>query len=299
MLGRAHEDAGDFAAAFAAFGEAAQLQRVKFPWDAANFERYIASLHTAFATPLAVAETFGDQIIFIVGLPRSGSTLIEQILAAHGQVEGASELPDLQALIQQESAHRQAPLAQWAPRAAAQDWRRLGEAYLARTQRWRTGKPRSTDKMPGNWIYAEAALAMLPGARIIDCRRDALDTCWSCFTQFFAPGWVPWTKSFEDLAHYWRMSVAHMDHLAARYPDRVRIQSYEALVDDQETETRALLAFCGLPFDAACLQPHEATRTIRTVSAAQVRRPLMRQQSAAARYGALLDPLRRALEQND
>ena len=295
VLGRALEDAGDYPAAFAAFSESAQRQRAKFPWDAGAFARHTASLRDAFATPVAAPADFGSEVIFIVGMPRSGSTLIEQILAAHPQVEGASELPDLQAVIQQESARRQAPLAQWATRATPADWRRLGEIYLERTQRWRDDKPRFTDKMPGNWQLAEAALAMLPGARVIDCRRDALETCWSCFKQFFAPGLVPWSCSFDDLAAYWRECERHGDQLAARYPRSFRILRYEELIDDPEARIRALLTFCGLEFDAACLSPHEVNRTIRTASAAQVRQPLRRQASNVERYGALLNLLRGAL----
>ena len=299
VLGRACEDAGDYACAYAAFVEAARMEHAKFRWDAAAFERYVESQRAAFAQPLAQDDSFGREVIFIIGMPRSGSTLLEQILAAHGQVEGASELPDLHAVIQQESERRCALLAQWAPRASPADWRRLGETYLARTQRWRTRKPRCTDKMPGNWVHAEPALAMLPGARIIDCRRDALETCWSCFKQFFAPGIVTWSYDFEDLAHYWHACTAHGDHLAARYPGRVRVFSLEALLADPEKQTRALLEFCGLEYDAACLRPHEVARTIRTASAAQVRQPLARRVPDAQRYGALLDPLRRALERTE
>lgn len=295
VLGRAYEDDGDYAAAYAAFVEAARLEHAKFPWDPAVFERYVDSQHAAFPAPVASEGSLGHEVIFIIGLPRSGSTLIEQILAAHPQVEGASELPDLHAVIQQESDRRRALLAQWAPRASASDWRRLGETYLARTQRWRAHKPRFTDKMPGNWVHAEPALAMLPGARIIDCRRDALETCWSCFKQFFAPGIVPWSHTFDDIAHYWRQCIAHGDRLAARYPERVCIVNHEALLADPESATRALLAFCGLEFDAACMRPHEVSRTIRTASAAQVRQPLQRRVPDGERYGALLDPLRHAL----
>lgn len=296
VLAQAHEGLGDFAAAYTEFVEAARLEHAKFPWDRAVFERYITELAAAFAEPVATASARGHEVIFIVGMPRAGSTLVEQILAAHPAIEGASELPDLKDVIQRETAQRRAQLSQWAPRATPLDWQRLGENYLAQTQRWRERKPRFTDKMPGNWMYAEAALAMLPGARIIDCRRDALETCWSCFKQFFAPGAMPWTRTFEDLAHYLRLCQAHGDRLAARYPQRFRIQSYEALLDEPEAQTRQLLDFCGVDFDAACLRPHEAQRTVRTASAAQVRQPLQRKPSNVQRYGALLDPLRQALD---
>jgi len=296
VLARACEDLGDHAAAFAAYRDAAALEHRRQPWDAAAFERHVAGVRDAFAAPLALDDdTYGHDVVFVVGMPRSGSTLIEQVLAAHPQLEGASELPDLRVVIAQESERRQAPLTAWAPRATAADWRRIGEEYLARTQRWRARKPRFSDKMPGNWVYAEAALAALPGARIVFPQRDALETCWSCFKQFFAPGQVSWSRTFEDLARYWHLCQAHAAHLAARYPTRVRLQSYEALLADPEGEIAALLAFCDLPFDAACLRPHEATRTVRSASAAQVRSPLAAPVQSSAPYAAWLEPLREAL----
>lgn len=299
-LGKACEDTGDFASAYAAFVEAAQIEHEKFPWDRAAFANYAAAVRASFSKSAEHRDDqFGNEVLFIIGMPRSGSTLIEQILASHPLVEGGSELPDLDLVLREESMRRRAPFPQWAATATHADWRRLGTDYLSRTARWREKKPRFTDKSPGNWLMAEAALAMLPGARIIDCRRDALETCWSCFKQFFAPGKVAWSSSFDDVATYWRLCTAHGDYLAARYPDRVRIQSYERLVDDPEEQTRELLKFCGLEFDAACLRPQEAIRTIRTASAAQVRKPIARGTSAAERYGAMLDPLRNALNTSE
>jgi tetratricopeptide (TPR) repeat protein len=295
-LGSALEAAGDYPAAFATFTRAAQLERARFAWEGERFGRHLALVRAAFAEPVATREqTLGHEVIFIVGMPRSGSTLIEQILASHPQVEGASELPDLQVVIEAESARRRLPLADWARVATPADWRRLGEDYLVRTARWRKDKPRFTDKFPGNWAMAEAALAMLPGARIIDCRRDAVEMCWSCFKQFFAPGRVAWSCAFDDLAAYWNACRRHGDYLAARYPENFRIQHYEALLDDVQGQTRELLAFCGLEFDPACLQFHQSLRAIRTASAAQVRQPLQKRESNSERYGALLDPLRLAL----
>ncbi|HEX6833257.1 MAG TPA: sulfotransferase [Rudaea sp.] len=294
-LGKALEDIDDNAAAFAAFCEAAELERAATPWDADAFARHVSSVRSAFKSVSAPDANIGSEVLFIVGMPRSGSTLVEQILAAHPKVEGGSELPDLDLVLRAESARRGKPLPAWVDAASASDWRRLGEDYLARTARWRVRKPRFTDKFPGNWLFAEAVLAMLPGARIIDCRRDPVETCWSCFRHFFAPGRAAWSCSFDDLAAYWSACTAYGDDLARRFPGRVRVQRYESLIDDPQAQVRELLAFCGLDFDAACLRPHQAERTIRTASAAQVRQPMARGETAAERYGALLDPLRRAL----
>ncbi|MDR3385925.1 MAG: sulfotransferase [Rudaea sp.] len=297
-VGSAREAAADYPGAFAAFMHAAQLERASLAWNAAAFAQHAASVRAAFSqAPAATDVTFGHEVVFIVGMPRSGSTLIEQILASHPGMEGGSELPDLNLVLQDESARRHASLPDWFAAATPADWRRLGEDYLARTARWRAGKPRFTDKFPGNWIMAEAALAMLPGARIVDCRRDALETCWSCFKQFFAPGMAPWSCGFDELAGYWRECRRHCDHLAARHPQSFRIVQYEALVDDPEGQTRELLAFCDLAFDPACLRSHETARTIRTPSAAQVRQPIRRSPGRADSYGTLLDPLRRLLAQ--
>lgn len=297
-LGSAREEAGDYAGAFAAFTEAAQLERAQFAWNADVFMRHVASVRDSFPQSLELDDAaLGNEVVFIVGMPRSGSTLIEQILAAHPGMEGGSELPDLNLVLQEESARRRTPLPQWFSAATPADWRRLGESYLARTTRWRAKKPRFTDKFPGNWIMAEAALAMLPGARIIDCRRDAVEACWSSFKQFFAPGMAAWSCGFEELAAYWRECRHHCDYLAARYPRNFRVVHYEALVDDPEMQTRELLAFCDLAFDPACLRFYESSRMIRTASAAQVRQPITRGKRRTELYAAMLDPLRRLLAQ--
>jgi tetratricopeptide (TPR) repeat protein len=294
-IGRAFEDGGDFHAAFDAFAEAARIERAHYPPDRADFVAYIDSVRDAFAQPVSTRGEQGSEAIFIIGMPRAGSTLTEQILAAHSHVEGASELPDLTLAIDRESQRRGKYFPEWVKEASEADWLRIGADYLQSTARWRAAKPRFTDKFPGNWIMAEAAIAMLPKARLIHVRRDPLETSWSCFRQFFAPGSMPWASSFDDVADFLRRCHDHCDYLAARYPDNVRIQSFERLVDDPEGQTRELLAFCGLEFEESCLRFHETARTVRTASAAQVRQPIKKPPSNAERYGALLDPLRKAL----
>ena len=155
----------------------------------------------------------------------------------------------------------------------------------------------ATDKLPDNWQYISAIRAMLPEARIIDCRRELLESCWSCYKQLFAPGLVAWSYDWDDLAVYARASVSAGDDWAQAHPGHLRIQSYEALVTDPQTEIRQLLAFCGLPFAEECLAFQQAPRAIRTPSALQVREPLQRVSRPAAAYGDLLAPLRAALQQ--
>lgn len=296
-LGKACEDNRDLAAAFAAYSESAAISRAAIPWNLQFVIDQLAELRSAFPEPVSTSgASFGNEIIFIVGMPRSGSSLTEHILAAHPQVEGGSELLDLPFVLKMESQHRGKRYPKWVTDATPDDWRRLGEAYLSRTARRRVHKPCLTDKYPANWMAAEIILAMLPGAHIIDCRREPLEMLWSCYKQYFAPGSAPWSYDFDDLVDYWKVCTEHCDYLAARYPDRVRVQSYERLLDDPEQQTRELLAFCGLTFDAACLRFHEAKRAVRTPSAAQVREPIARKASASEFYGALLDPLREKLK---
>ncbi len=203
-LAKALDDTARHAEAFHAYVDANALARRGFRWDAAGFARWMEHLRATFErSAYAPADVqFGAEAIFVVGLPRSASTLTEQILAAHPQVEGASELGDLGAVIREESRRRARAFPDWVADAGAADWRRLGERYLERTARWRERRPRFTDKAPANWMLTAAIRRMLPGARIVDCRRDPLETCWSCFRQIF---WREHEYSYDlgDLAAYW------------------------------------------------------------------------------------------------
>jgi tetratricopeptide (TPR) repeat protein len=299
-LAKAYEDHGRYEDAFRQLAATNGRFRELRPWNARHFSATVQRVLAAFRLPHAQANdpALGEEVIFIVSLPRSGSTLTEQILAAHPEVEGASELPDLSLVIRAESERRGVEFPLWVGDATTEDWARLGRNYLARTARWRTRKPRSTDKMPNNWFFVGAALAMLPGARIVDCRRDPVETCWSCYKQLFSVG-NEFTCDLDDLATTWHDYDRAMRQWHALAPDRVREQVYETLVEHPEAEVRALLEFCGLPFDEACLRFHEASRSVRTASAAQVREPLRRNTARTSHYGALLDPLRSALARHD
>jgi len=295
-LAKALEDQGRDQEAFSIYTAANAIKRRSADWDAAAFSARVESTMRAFHTPpkSSSAPSLGREVIFVVSLPRSGSTLTEQILASHPLVEGANELPDMQLVIEEESQRRGGDLPAWAPHARPADWQRLGRRYLERTERWRESHDRFTDKSLGTWRYLGAAAAMLPGAHFVNVRRDPVETCLSCFRQLFGEG-HGYSYDLQDMAAFWRDYDRLMRFWNAHYPHRVHDFAYEALLRDPELEVRRLLEFCDLPFDAACLDFHQTERNVRTVSAAQVREPLRGDTARAARFGDLLSPLRLAL----
>jgi tetratricopeptide (TPR) repeat protein len=287
---------GDYQAAFDTTLAVQAIRRRQNRWDAAGASRIADDIARAFATPAAGAAdgTLGHEVVFFVGMPRSGSTLAEQILAAHRDVEGAGELNALPMIVREESVRRGVDFPEWVGAATPDDWSRLGRDYLARTARFRTDAARSTDKNLQNWQLVGAILAMLPGARIVDCRRDPLEASWSALKLQFGNA-LPFACGIDEIASWRRDYEKLMAHWDAIAPGAVLHFDHEALLADPEARIRALLDFCGLPFDAACLAFHAAERDVHTASAAQVRAPLMRDTARAARYGAVLDPLRTAL----
>lgn len=296
VLARALEDAGRMSEAYAVLGIANAIKRHDAAWDARRFSASIDAIMQAFPAPLVTASpsSLGHEVVFIVSMPRSGSTLVEQILASHPEVEGANELSDLSVVMDGESRRTGTEFPAWVAHATPDDWRRLGEEYLERTARWRQRRSRFTDKALSNWGYMGAVAAMLPAARFVDCRRDPLETCLSCWRQLFVRG-QHFSYDIADLAAYWHDYERLMRFWQSRYPGLSRIQSHERLVDTPEAEVRALLEFCGLSFDPACLDFHRTQRAVHTMSAAQVREPLRTDTARAWRYGELLLPMRLAL----
>ena len=294
-LGKAEEDAGRYAEALSALSLANALQRRRAPWRETALRDYVDQAMAATARlPKPPNPDFGREAIFIVGLPRSGSTLLEQMLSAHPQVEGASELPDLGEVLVAESQRRGQPWPAWIPQATAQDWLRLGRDYLKRTARWRSRKPRHTDKLPENWKFVGVLRAMLPGAHVVDMRRDPLETAWSCFKQQFYQ--LPhFACDFADIAACMHHCERALDAWRDRDPAHIHVQHYEALVADPEAQLRRLLGAIGLDYAPSCLDYARSPRSVRTASAAQVREPLRADTARAPRYGALLDPLRAEL----
>ncbi|KAF0184439.1 MAG: hypothetical protein FD124_1688 [Alphaproteobacteria bacterium] len=299
-LGKAMEDRRDFAAAFARYSAGNAVRRKSLPYDAAATRAFVDSAIDVF-TPafLAARRDTGDPSpdpIFVVGMPRAGSTLIEQILSSHSSVEGTTELPDIPALTKRIPAY---------PRGLADAdpsrFHAIGAAYLKRAQVQRkTARPFFIDKLPNNWAYIGFIKLILPNAKIIDARRHPLGCCFSNFKQHFARGQA-FTYDLDDVGHYYADYVrlaAHFDRVLPGFVHRV---TYERMVEDTEAEIRALLAHCGLPFEEGCLRFFETERPVRTPSSEQVRRPIFREGAETWLHfepflGALKDALGDALD---
>jgi len=238
--------------------------------------------------------------IFIVGLPRAGSTLIEQILSSHSQVEGTMELPDIISIVREMGGRKTKAQTSKYPEILASlrpdDFRALGERYLKQTRIQRkTAAPFFIDKMPNNFAHIGLIHLALPRARIIDARRHPLGCCFSGFKQHFARG-QHFTYSLEEIGRYYRDYVELMAHFDEVLPGRVHRVIYEAMVDDTEAEVRRLLVYCNLPFEDQCLRFYETERAVRTASSEQVRQPIFRDGMDHWRhYEPWLDPLKRAL----
>lgn len=294
-LGKAHEDRGEAERAFRHYAEGNRLRRALIDYDADEVSASVDTLIAAF-TPALVArlgdsgEPAGDPI-FILGMPRAGSTLIEQILSSHSLIEGTMELPDMP-LIGRRIEQRHGGLAGLTPDLC----RQLGAEYLERTRIQRkTGKPFFIDKLPNNWLHAGLIRLILPNARIIDARRHPLGCCFSNFKQHFARG-QGFSYSLEEVGRFYADYVRAMAHLDVVIPGHVHRVHYEAMVDDTEGQVRALLAHLGLPFEAACLRFFESDRAVRTASSEQVRRPIYREGTEAWQpFEPWLDPLKAAL----
>ncbi len=242
----------------------------------------------------------GPDPIFILGMPRAGSTLVEQILASHSQVEGTMELPDIHALVRRiDGKHGRDEQGAY-PEALldldADALRELGQEYLDRTRIQRSeGKPFFIDKMPNNWAYAGFIRLVLPNAKIIDARRHPLDCGFSNFKQHFARGQA-FSYDLTHIGRYYADYVRLMAHLDVVQPGKVHRVIHEQLVEDPESEIRGLLSHCGLAWEDACLRFHETRRAVRTASSEQVRQPLSRSGFDQWKpFEQWLDPLRAAL----
>lgn len=294
-LGKAFEDRRAYAAAFAHYAAGNARRRAQLRYDADDTAAFVDSvIATVTADFVAARARLGDPDpapIFIVGMPRAGSTLIEQILASHSAVEGTSELPDIPALAR-DIAGYPAGLAAVPP----DRWRAIGAAYLERVRiHRREGAPRFVDKLPNNWAHVALIRLALPRATIIDARRHPMSCCWSNFKQHFARG-QGFSYALDDLGRYYADYVRLMAHIDAVAPGAVHRVRYEDMVDDSETTIRALLEACGLPFESACPRFHETARAVRTPSSEQVRRPIFRDGVEGWQgFAPWLDPLAAAL----
>ena len=302
-LGKALEDRGDAAEAWTCYARGNALQRAASHYRPeqveANTRHQIAVCTPAF---FAARPNWGApdrDPIFVVGLPRAGSTLIEQILSSHSEVEGTQELAEIQRYVQElhgrdadpERPHYPAVLSD----IGADDFAALGRRYLDETRIYRSGKPRFIDKMPNNFRHIGLIHLMLPNAIIIDARRDPMACCFSNLKQLFANG-QEFTYSVEDIARYYRTYLDLMRHWDTALPGRVLRVQHEDVVDDLEASVRRILDHCGLAFEPACLEFHKTQRSVRTPSSEQVRQPIFRDSlDQWTRYEAELAPLRAAL----
>ncbi|MBP6439614.1 MAG: sulfotransferase [Thermomonas sp.] len=303
-LGKALEDAGDYAGSFAHYASGNALRRTQLPYDAeqnAQRRRRAQAVYTReFLAERAGAGDDDPAPVFILGMPRAGSTLVEQILSSHPQVEATMELPDIIAITRDLRARSSQPeTTSYHDIVAGMDpagFRALGERYLAGTRVQRKlGRPFFIDKMPNNFAHVGLIHLILPNATIIDARRHPLACCFSNFKQHFARGQA-FSYDLADMGRYYVDYVALMAHFDEVLPGRVHRVIYEDMVADTEVQVRALLDFCGLPFDQRCLRFFENERAVRTASSEQVRRPIYREGLDQWRhFEPWLDPLKQAL----
>jgi tetratricopeptide (TPR) repeat protein len=300
-LGKAFEQREQYADAFAHYARGNALRRLDEPFDIEQFESRTARIRALFdAGFFAQRAGSGDPSpapIFIVGLPRSGSTLLEQILASHSRVEGTMELPNILNITRQfdDMVASRDGYPETVGTAPAGLLTALGSRYLDETAPLRSGREHFTDKLPNNFSHVGLIHAILPNATIIDARRHPMDCCFSTFKQHFAKGQT-FSYDLDDLGHYYRCYLSLMDHWDAVLPGKVLHVQHEDLVRDPEANIRRLLDHCGLPFEPACLKFHETRRSVRTASAEQVRQPLYTSGVGHWRhFEKELQPLRQAL----
>jgi tetratricopeptide (TPR) repeat protein len=302
-LGKAYEDRGDYAESWRYYESANALKRSESRYRPEiienNTRKQIDTCTREFFAARAGTGAQRDDPIFILGLPRSGSTLIEQILASHSRVEGTQELSDIQRIVLSlqgrepdlENPRYPGVLAAMKP----EDFLDLGEKYLADTRVYRTVKPHFIDKMPNNFRHIGLIHLMLPNARIIDARREPMACCFSNLKQLFANG-QEFTYSIADIARYYRTYLELMRHWDEVLPGKILRVCHEDVVDDLEANVRRILDFCGLEFEPACVEFHKTERSIRTASSEQVRQPIYREGlDQWKHYEPWLGPLKHAL----
>ena len=282
-LGKAHEDLGEYSTAFNYYQQGNGLKRAQSGYDAQKMGVELQAQATFFSKDVfASRPDSGDPAcdpIFIVGLPRAGSTLLEQILASHSLVDGTLELPNILSIAQslrrrgQEEGNAEYPAI--IADMSTLKLRELGEKYLAETAIHRQDAPYFIDKMPNNFRHVGLIKLILPNAKIIDARRHPMACCFSGYKQLFAEG-QEFSYDLDDLSTYYRDYVALMDHWQTVLPSDVLQVNYEQVVGDLEGQVRRILDYCGLPFEPQTLQFHDTERSVRTASSEQVRQPLYR-----------------------
>ncbi len=302
-LGKAFEDRGDYAQSFGYYDRGNRLKREELNYSASRMSVDLAAqiehcTPDLFEAKRGSGHTAPDPI-FIVGLPRAGSTLLEQILASHSQVDGTLELPNIPALAHRLDGRRRVDEEAIYPgnlsELSLEDLAEFGQAYSAETAIHRKGAPLFIDKMPNNFRHIGLIHMMLPNAKIIDARRGAMGCCFSGFKQLFAEG-QEFTYGLEEIGRYYKGYVALMDHWDRVLPGKVLRVNYEDVVADLEPQVRRLLDFCGLPFEEGCINFHKNDRAVRTASSEQVRQPIFTSGlDQWENFSPYLDPLRQVL----
>jgi tetratricopeptide (TPR) repeat protein len=300
-LGKAYEDVGNYEESFRYYARGNDYKKAESTYRIESLERTARK-----QAELCTREFFEQRQgfgcndpapIFIVGLPRAGSTLLEQILASHSQVEGTMELADIPRLVSSIALH---PSGARYPGAlallSADDYRGYGENYIRDTRLYRvTNKPFFIDKLPNNFRHLGLIHLMLPNAKIIDARREAMACCFSNFKQLFALG-QQFTYGLEDIGRYYSLYVRLMDHWNSALPGRILRVQHEDVIDDLEGSVRRILDYCGLEFEPACVEFHKTERRVHTASSEQVRRPINREGvDQWKNFEPWLGPLREAL----
>jgi tetratricopeptide (TPR) repeat protein len=285
-LGKGAEDEGLYAESMQWYLAANARRRKREAYHGEEVAAFVSRSKALF-TPefFAARRDFGAAAadpIFVLGMPRAGSTLIEQILASHSAVEGTMELPNIIALAAElgsvaDARSDERPYPGVLARLDAAAARRLGEEYLEETRIQRkTARPFFVDKMPGNFLHVGLICLILPNAKIIDARRHPMACCFSAFKMQFSEG-HRYSYDLNEIGECYRLYVEYMQHVDAVLPGRIHRVYHESLVDDTDAEVRKLLAYCGLEFEPDCLKFHENQRPVRTPSAQQVRRPINRE----------------------
>ena len=280
-LGKAYEDLKDYKRSINFYNEGNDLNRGRSSYDPKAVEaiskRIKKFFNKKFIKDKSDSGDLSPDPIFIVGLPRSGSTLIEQILSSHSKVEGTMELPNMLNMARRlgSGTKDQTSYPEILSKLSTSEIESLGKQYISETKMIRSEFPFFIDKMPNNFSHIGLINLILPNAKIIDARRDPLDTCFSCYKQLFARGQM-FTYDFNELARYYVNYIKLMDHWDEVLPGKVYRVFYENIVENQEDETKNLLEFCNLPFEENCLRFYETKRAVKTASSEQVRQPIYR-----------------------
>lgn len=302
-LGKAHEDLGDFETSFKYYQRGNRLKKSRGRYKAAQMSEDLAAQRTVcspalFGRKSGVGHGAPDPI-FILGLPRAGSTLLEQILSSHSQVDGTLELPNILSLSQRLRRRGRQGAASAYPdilgEVSDQELEAFGREYINDTRIHRQGAPYFIDKMPNNFRHIGLINLILPNAKVIDARRNPMACCFSGFKQLFAEG-QEFTYDQQDLGQYYADYVELMDHWDKVLPGKVLRVHYEDVVAELEPQVRRILEYCGLPFEAACLNFHQTERSVRTPSSEQVRQPIYESGLEQWRhFEPYLGPLKQAL----